>query len=138
MKRDAESHAAEDKKRRELAEARNTAETARLPAREADRGKQGQAQRVGPRGRGRGHREGQRGQEGGRRRGDQLGHSTSYSTSARRWPSISTASGKAGRPDDRRRGPPPVEREGALRPAQDRARRSKPEDVIDVEFEEKK
>ena len=44
-----------------------------LSAREAARGEQGQAQRVGPRGRQRGDRQGQRGQEGGRRGGDQPG-----------------------------------------------------------------
>ena len=46
MRRDAEAHADEDKKKRELAEARNEAESTCLPARKADQGAGRQAART--------------------------------------------------------------------------------------------
>ena len=73
MKRDAEAHAAEDKKRRELAEARNTAEQRVYQLEkllEENKDKLSESDRVG---RQRGDRQGQRGQEAGRRGGDQPG-----------------------------------------------------------------
>ena len=73
MQRDAESHAAEDKQKRELAEARNTAEQRVYQLEkllEENKDKLSDSDKVGPPG---GDRQGQRGQEGGRRRGDQPG-----------------------------------------------------------------
>ena len=71
MQRDAEAHAAEDKQKRELAEARNTRRSARLSAREAARREQGQAVRRGQVGPPYGHRQGERGPQGRRPRGHQ-------------------------------------------------------------------
>ena len=133
MQRDAEAHAAEDKKRRELAEARNTRRAAGLPAREADRGEQGQAERIGS---SRPLRAAIEKVNEAKKHDDAAainGRSTSSSGPARRWPSIFMASAKPG-PGRRRRtsagrgrGRTPAARPGG-----------KPEDVIDVEFEEKK
>ena len=74
MKRDAESHASRGQAEARAGRGPQHRRAARLPAREAARGAQGQAQRlrqVGPEG---GHRQGQRGQEGGRRRPRSSGH----------------------------------------------------------------
>ncbi len=63
MQRDAESHAADDKQRRELVEVRNMAEQRVYQLEESPRGAQGEAQRdrqVGP---ARRHRQGQRGRQ---------------------------------------------------------------------------
>ena len=107
MQRDAESHASEDKKRRELAEATEHRRAAGLPAREAARGAQGQAQRVRQVGAPGGHRQGQRGQEGRRRGGDQPGRRRASSGPARRWPSISTRPRAAARRPGAGPGPGP-------------------------------
>ena len=112
---------------------------ARLPAREAAGGAQGQAQRFRQVGAPGGHRQGQRGQERRRRRRPSTGPSTSFSGPARRWPSTST------RPPARQAVPVPAQARHQV--AQDQGAAAspnggdggqKPEDVIDVEFEEKK
>ena len=79
MRRDAEEHAAEDKKKRELAELQNQADSHVLPARKADEGAQGQALEARPAGAGSGDQEdARRGQEQ-RRRRDQVGAVPSWS-----------------------------------------------------------
>ena len=138
MQRDAEAHAAEDKQRRELAEARNTAEQRVYQLEkllEENKDKLSEADTAAVRG---GDRQGQRGQEGRRRRRDQPGD--------RRAPARQPGDGRA--PVLRRRGQPagagaagpghgPGAGDGRLARRR-RTRRPKPEDVIDVEFEEKK
>ena len=107
-----------------------------LPAREADRGEQGQAQRVGSVGASRGDRQGQRGQEARTTRRRSIGPSTSCSEPARRWPSIFTWRWRQTGPGP---GPGGARRRGQTgrSPTAD-GPGGKPEDVIDVEFEEKK
>ena len=134
MQRDAESHAAEDKQKRELAEARNTAEQRVYQLEkllEENKDKLSDSDKSAAAG---GHRQGQRGQEGGRRRRRSTGPSTSSSGPARRWPSTSTR--PPGGPAGARRGPRPGP--GAGGSPDGGAEGQKPEDVIDVEFEEKK
>ena len=129
MKRDAESHAAEDKKRRELAEARNTAEQRvyqleKLIEEHKDKLSESDQSALQ-----RGDRQGQRSQEARRRGGDQ--------PCARRAPARQPGDGRASL---RRRQDRPGPAGPARRPAAALQRRpgGKPEDVIDVEFEEKK
>ncbi len=97
MKRDAEAHAAEDKKRRELAEARNNAEQrvyqleklieeSKDKLSESDRAAVSAAIEKVNQVEGRG-----------RRRPRSIVRSTSCSESARRWPSISTRAASRGR-----------------------------------------
>ena len=137
MQRDAESHASEDKQKRELAEARNTAEQRVYQLEkllEENKDKLSDSDKSALQG---GHRQGQRGQEGGRRRRPSTGPSTSSSGPARRWPSTSTRPpGRRGaaRPARAPGGPGP----GAAASPNGGADGQKPEDVIDVEFEEKK
>ena len=135
MQRDAESHASEDKKKRELVEARNTAEQRVYQLEkllEEHKDKLSESDKIGASG---GHRQGQRGQEVRRRRGNQPSRGRAFP----RQPGDGRASLLGRWPRRRSRSRPrPGSRSRTLRIAQRRRRPQKPEDVIDVEFEEKK
>ena len=141
MQRDAEAHAAEDKQRRELAEARNTAEQRvyqleKLLEENKDKLTESDTAAVQ-----RGHRQGQRGEEGRRRPARSTGRSTSSSGPARRWPSTSTPPASPAAPDPApapARCPARVPDPAAVARRRPDGAGGKPEDVIDVEFEEKK
>ena len=131
MQRDAEAHAAEDKQKRELAEARNTAEQRVYQLEkllDENKDKLTEADKAAAP---RGDRQGQRGQEGRRRRRDQ--------PCGRGPPACQPGDGRAPLRRQRRAG---TRCRGRPRPG-DRApvvqrQVGKPDDVIDVEFEEKK
>ena len=136
MQRDAESHAAEDKRKRDLAEARNTAEQRVYQLEKLLDENKDKLTRVRQVGRPRGDREGQRGQEGGRRRRrstraiDDL-QRASQAMAEHLYAGANAPGGAGGRRPGRRRGrrrPRPT-----AAPAGGKA-----DDVIDVEFEEKK
>ena len=133
MQRDAESHADEDKQKRELADARNKADQRSLPDREAAQGARRQAQRrrqVGPEG---GHRQGQGGQEGGRRRRPDEAIDELKQASQAMAEHLYSAPGASAGP-----GAGPGPGPGAGSSPDGGAGGQKPEDVIDAEFEEKK